>query len=80
VKYITIATIVIGGGDLGGATPDLTNPARDMVCGGITDYIGNNSPIFNGFDTIGGTWNAIDPDHPVPTYCGTFLPSSGPCH
>lgn len=77
VKYITIATIVIGGGDLGMAG-DINNPAIDMACGLANDALGSAIPAYGVFDTVTGTWSAINPDHAAPSACGAITPP-GPC-
>jgi hypothetical protein len=79
VKYITIATIVIGGGDLGRASAEPNNPGAEMVCGWANDGLGNLFPIYGAYDAVTGTWSAINPDHSVPSICGAMQPP-GPCH
>ncbi len=77
VKYVTIADIVIGGGDLPpGDDPsspdfDVSNPAADMGCGMVDDALGNVIPglgyyenLLAGLDLLGAdTGNA-------PSVCG----------
>ncbi|MBK7580769.1 MAG: VWA domain-containing protein [Myxococcales bacterium] len=81
VKYVTMATLVIGYG----ATPGgLSNPGADMACGAINDGIGSALPgaagaLYGIYDAASGTYNTVNPDSAsAPTLCGGD--SYNPCH
>ncbi len=81
VKYVTMATLVIGYGASPGA---LSNPGADMACGAINDGIGSALPgaagaLYGIYDAASGTYNTVNPDSAsVPTLCGGG--SYNPCH
>lgn len=77
VKYVTIADIVIGGGDLPpGDDPsspdfDVSNPAADMGCGMVDDALGDVIPglgyyenLLSGLDLLGADTSS------APSVCG----------
>lgn len=71
VKYITVATIVIGGGSLPPGAADLSDPAGEMACGNFEDALGNLIPAVSGYGTIVTTLGdvGVDTAH-IPTICG----------
>lgn len=80
VKYLTMATLVIG---YGGTAGSLENPALAMGCGILNDGLGNMGNLgqfHTGYDAAAGTWNTINPDRAqAPTLCGPVT-SYNPCH
>jgi hypothetical protein len=72
VKYITVATIVIGGGSLPPGAGDLHNPAADMACGMADDTIGNAFPAIAAYEAIHDAYEASGADTAAPTFCGAF--------
>ena len=71
VKYITVATIVIGGGDLPPGAGDLSDPAGEMACGNFEDALGNLIPAVSGYGAIVTTLGdiGVDTAH-IPQICG----------
>lgn len=78
VKYVTIATIVIGGGDLPpeAADPngnfDMTSPALAVGCDLLDNEIGNHVPGYSMYGSIVGTLQTanVDAANHAPTLCG----------
>lgn len=69
VKYVTIATIVIGGGTLSGDT-SLSNPAIDMGCGMLDDALGDFIPGLGEYEQITDTLDLAGIDTGAPSLCG----------
>jgi hypothetical protein len=76
VKYVTIATIVIGGGP-GGGDFELTNPAGDMACDMAGDAIGDAIPGYGTYEDVVETLGGHGFDTGAPTLCGGG--DDGPC-
>jgi hypothetical protein len=71
VKYITVADIVIGGGDLPPGAGDLTNPAADMGCGMAGDAISDAIPAVGAYEAVVETMGTVGADtSDIPTLCG----------
>lgn len=78
VKYLTIATIVIGGGDLppGADDPsspdfDVSDPAGDMGCGMVDDALGNIFPPLGAYENLLTGLDLLGADtSQAPTVCG----------
>jgi hypothetical protein len=82
VKYVTMATLVIG---YGAAAGDLSNPLVSMGCGAASDWLTNaeNTGALGAaaglYDTIAGTYNTVNPTGAqMPTMCGG-ADSYNPC-
>ena len=76
VKYVTIATIVIGGGTPGG-DGELTNPAADMACDMAGGLIGDAVPGYGTYEDVVETLENHGVDTGAPTLCGGG--DDGPC-
>jgi hypothetical protein len=80
IKYVTMATLVIGYGATAG---DLSNPALEMGCGMLNDALGGLGPAgsaYGTYDSAAGTYNATNPDSAsAPTLCGG-ISDYNPCH
>jgi hypothetical protein len=80
IKYVTMATLVIGYGATAG---DLSNPAAEMGCGMLNDALGGlgqAGSIYGTYDAAAGTYNATNPDSAsAPTLCGG-ISNYNPCH
>ncbi|HEY6559090.1 MAG TPA: VWA domain-containing protein [Polyangiaceae bacterium] len=70
VKYVTVATIVIGGGAVPDGAADLTNPAFDMACGAADDALGDRIPGLGTYESAVGTADTTGMDTGLPTVCG----------
>ncbi|MCA9598273.1 MAG: hypothetical protein KC776_33405, partial [Myxococcales bacterium] len=80
IKYVTMATLVIG---YGASAGELSNPALEMGCGMLNDALGglgNAGAVYGTYDSAAGTYNATNPDSAqAPTLCGS-ISDYNPCH
>ena len=82
IKYVTMATLVIGYGATAG---NLSNPLVSMGCGAASDWLTNSSntgaigAAAGAYDSIAGSYNASNPTGAqMPTLCGA-ADSYNPC-